>query len=210
MQLKARKNGIYARCVKRIVDLFFSLIALMVLSPVMIITAIIVRAKLGSPVLFKQERPGLNGRVFTMYKFRSMTSEKDASGNLLSDEIRLTGFGKKLRSTSLDELPELLNVIKGDMSLVGPRPLMISYLELYSDEQKRRHDVRPGITGLAQVNGRNALTWTRRFEYDVEYVNNISFLLDISIIAKTIGTIISRKGITSNTSVTMEDFNGEN
>ena len=161
---------IYEKCVKRILDFMLSLIALICLSPVMLITAILVRVKLGSPIIFKQLRPGKDEKIFPMYKFRTMTDEKDAEGNLLPDEIRLTKFGKLLRSTSLDELPELFNILKGDMSIIGPRPLLVEYLPRYNEEQKHRHDVRPGLTGLAQVSGRNAISWDEKLNIDVEYV----------------------------------------
>ena len=160
-------------------------------------------------MIFKQDRPGLNEKIFKLYKFRTMTDKRDAEGNLLPDELRLTGFGKKLRSTSLDELPELINIIKGDMSIVGPRPLLVRYLPRYNERQKRRHEVRPGFTGYAQVNGRNAITWEDRFEKDVYYVDNITFLGDWKIIFKTIGTVVRRDGISSETSATMEEFFGE-
>lgn len=166
---------------KRCFDFTLSLIAIILLSPVYIIVAILIKTKLGSPVIFTQERPGKDEKIFKMYKFRSMTSETDAEGNLLPDEVRLTSFGKKLRSTSLDELPELFNILKGDMSMIGPRPLLIRYLPLYNGFQKHRHDVRPGLTGLAQVSGRNAISWEEKFEKDVEYTKKYSFLLDIKI-----------------------------
>ena len=174
----------------------------------MLITAILVRKKLGSPVIFKQARPGLNGKVFTLYKFRTMTDAKDADGNLLPSTERLTRFGKKLRSTSLDELPELFNILKGDMSVVGPRPLLVRYLPLYNEHQARRHEVRPGFTGLAQVNGRNAISWEEKFDWDVKYVENITFLGDWKIVFKTVSTVLKREGISSNTSAVMEAFQG--
>ena len=163
---------------KRLLDFVLSLLAIIVLSPVLLITALLVRSKLGSPVIFKQERPGKNEKIFTLYKFRTMTDEKDEEGNLLPDEIRLTRFGKLLRSTSLDELPELFNILKGDMSIVGPRPLLVSYLPYYTEKEKHRHDVRPGLTGLAQVKGRNYIAWDERFKIDVEYVENLSFVFN--------------------------------
>lgn len=178
------------------------------LSPVLLILWVLVRLKLGSPVLFTQQRPGKNEKIFNLYKFRSMTDEKDESGNLLPDEVRLTSFGKKLRSTSLDELPELFNILKGDMSIVGPRPLLVRYLPRYNEFQRHRHDVRPGLTGLAQTHGRNALTWEKKFEYDVEYVNKLSFALDVSIFVATVGAVLKREGINSETSATMEEFMG--
>src|SRR5699024_284892 len=171
---------------------------------------ILVRTKLGSPIFFSQSRPGKNEKIFKMYKFRSMTDDKDENGNLFPDDKRLPAFGKKLRSTSLDELPELWNIFKGDMSIVGPRPLLVSYIPLYNDSQKRRHEVRPGLTGLAQVNGRNAITWQNRFKLDVEYVDNISFINDIKIIFSTDGKVIKSEGVSSEESVTMEPFKGNN
>lgn len=205
--MKHRK-GFYERFLKRPQDFLCALVGLIILSPVMLITAILVRIKLGSPVIFKQERPGLHGKVFILYKFRTMTDERDAEGNLLPSNQRLTRFGKKLRSTSLDELPELLNILKGDMSIVGPRPLLVRYLPLYNEHQARRHEVRPGFTGLAQVNGRNAISWEEKFDWDVEYVDHISFLGDWKIIFRTVGTVLKREGISSNTSAVMEAFQG--
>lgn len=203
-----RKRGFYEKYIKRLIDIVLSGCALVVLSPVLLLVALLVRIKLGSPVIFKQKRPGLNEGIFEMYKFRSMTDERDENGNLLPDEVRLTSFGKKLRSTSLDELPELINIFKGDMSIVGPRPLMVSYLPLYDENQRHRHDVKPGLTGLAQVSGRNLLSWQDRFEKDVEYVNNISLSLDLKIFFKTITSVLKKEGISSETSDTMEDFKG--
>lgn len=198
----------YEKYIKRILDFILSLCAAIVLSPVMLIVAILVRIKLGSPVLFIQERPGKNEKIFKMYKFRTMTDERDENGNLLSDEIRLTKFGKMLRSTSLDELPELFNMIRGDMSIVGPRPLLVKYLPLYSEEQRHRHDVRPGFTGYAQVNGRNSISWEEKFKLDVYYTRHISLKLDIEIILKTVKVVLFREGISSDTSATMEEFRG--
>ena len=200
--------GIYQRHIKRPQDFCCALLAIILLSPVMLATTILVRMKLGSPVIFKQERPGLNGKVFKLYKFRTMTDAKDSTGRLLSDEERLTTFGKKLRATSIDELPELINILKGDMSVVGPRPLLFQYLPLYNERQRRRHEVRPGVTGLAQVNGRNAISWEEKFEYDVAYVDNVTFLGDWRIVFRTIKTVLARDGISSDTSVTMEAFKG--
>lgn len=198
----------YKRFVKRCLDFLLSLAALIILSPVLLLVAILVRCKLGSPILFKQKRPGLNEKIFCMYKFRTMTDAKDADGNLLPDEVRLTKFGKLLRSTSLDELPELFNILKGDMAIVGPRPLLVQYLSRYNERQHHRHDVRPGFTGLAQVNGRNSISWQEKFEWDVRYVENVSFLMDLRIIAKTVKVVLKRDGISSETSATMEEFRG--
>ena len=202
------KKGFYERYIKRPQDFLCALAATIVLSPVMLVTAILIKKKLGSPVIFKQERPGLNGKVFELYKFRSMSDARDEEGNLLSDEERLGSFGKKLRATSLDELPELINILKGDMSVVGPRPLLVRYLPLYNAHQARRHEVRPGFTGYAQVNGRNAISWEEKFDYDVEYVDNVTFLGDWKIILQTVRTVICKDGISSETSVTMEEFRG--
>lgn len=201
-------NRLYRDYIKRFLDIVLSVGAIVVLSPVMAVTAVLVRIKLGSPVIFKQKRPGKDERIFEMYKFRSMTDARDENGELLPDEVRLTSFGKKLRASSLDELPELFNILKGDMSVVGPRPLLVQYLPLYNAQQKRRHEVRPGVTGYAQVHGRNAITWEARFEKDVYYVDHISFLEDWRIIFQTIGTVLKREGISSGTAVTMEDFTG--
>ncbi len=200
----------YKHFFKRLIDFILSLITLIILSPILLILAILVRIKLGSPVIFKQERPGLNEKIFTLYKFRTMTDAKDEQGNLLPDEIRLTKFGKLLRSTSLDELPELFNILKGDMSIVGPRPLLVRYLPLYNEHQKHRHDVRPGFTGYAQCNGRNAISWEEKFDLDVYYTKHVSPLLDIKIILKTVKVVLFREGISSETSVTMEEFRGNN
>lgn len=202
------KPGFYEKYVKRPQDFILSLLALTVLFPVILIVALIVRIKLGSPVVFKQERPGLNEKIFKLYKFRTMSDEKDENGELLPDELRLGKFGKVLRSTSLDELPSLINIIKGDISIVGPRPLLVRYLPRYNEHQARRHEVRPGFTGYAQTNGRNAITWEQKFDYDVEYVDNITFIGDWKIIFKTVLTVLKRDGITSETSATMEEFMG--
>lgn len=193
---------------KRTIDFLFALFALVTLLPVLIVVAVLVRVKLGSPILFSQQRPGLNGKIFRMYKFRSMTDERDELGNLLPNEKRLTPFGQKLRSTSLDELPGLLNVLKGDMSLVGPRPLLVEYLPLYNREQARRHEMRPGITGWAQVNGRNAISWEDKFKLDVWYVDNQSFWLDVKILLLTVKKVFVRDGINSSDNVTMPKFKG--
>ena len=202
------KKGIYEKYIKRPQDFLCALLAGIVLSPVMAVTAVLVRLKLGSPVLFTQERPGKDGKIFKLYKFRTMTDARDENGNLLSDEVRLTGFGKKLRSTSLDELPELFNILKGDMSVVGPRPLLVQYLSRYNEHQARRHEVRPGFTGLAQVNGRNAISWEEKFDWDVKYVDHITFLGDWKIIFKTVKTVLRRDGISAENNVTMEEFMG--
>lgn len=202
------KKGIYRSVLKRPMDFILSLMAILVLSPVLIIVGVLVRVKIGSPVLFKQKRPGLNEKIFTMYKFRTMTDKKDENGALLPDSIRLTKFGQMLRSTSLDELPELFNILNGDMSIVGPRPLLIQYLELYDEYQKRRHEVRPGLSGQAQVNGRNAISWEDKFNLDVEYVDDVSFTGDWKIIFLTIKKVFDKEGISSDTSVTMEPFRG--
>ncbi len=203
-----RKKGFYEKFIKRPQDLILSLAALVFLSPVLIIVAFLVRTKLGSPVLFTQDRPGLNEKIFTMYKFRTMTDEKDENGELLPDSVRLTKFGRMLRSTSLDELPGLLNIIKGDLSVIGPRPLLVEYLPLYNEHQKRRHEVRPGLSGLAQIGGRNAIDWENKFELDVKYVDDISFIGDWKIIFITLKKVFIRQGISSGTSVTMEPFRG--
>lgn len=205
---QGHKAGFYEKYIKRPQDFILALLALIVLSPLMGVLAILVGVWMGTPVIFRQERPGLYGKIFHIYKFRTMTEEKDLAGKLLPDYVRLTKFGKFLRSTSLDELPGLLNILKGDMSIVGPRPLLVKYLPLYNERQKRRHEVRPGITGYAQVNGRNAIPWEKKFELDVEYVENIRFIEDWKIIAKTVFAVLKREGISSDTSVTMEEFRG--
>lgn len=203
-----RKKGFYESYLKRPQDIVLSLVALIVLSPVITIVALLVRTKLGSPILFTQERPGLNEETFKMYKFRTMTDDKNEAGKHLPDEVRLTKFGKLLRATSLDELPELFNILKGDMSVIGPRPLLVQYLPLYNEFQKRRHEVRPGLSGLAQVNGRNAISWDDKFNLDVEYVDNVSFLEDWKIIFLTIKKVFVKEGISSDTAATMEAFTG--
>lgn len=205
---QVHKQGFYEKYIKRPQDFCCALAAVIVLSPVMAVTALLVRVKLGSPVIFRQERPGLNGKIFTLYKFRTMTDEKDSEGNLLPDEERLTSFGKMLRSTSLDELPELFNILNGDMSVVGPRPLLVKYLPLYNEHQTRRHEVRPGFTGYAQVHGRNAISWEEKFDLDVEYVDHVSLLGDWKIIFQTVRTVLRREGISSDTAATMEEFKG--
>ncbi|MBO1003223.1 sugar transferase [Pseudogracilibacillus auburnensis] len=198
----------YRKIIKRPMDFILSLLALIALSPVFIVVAILVRTKLGSPVLFKQERPGLNEKIFTMYKFRTMTDERDEDGELLPNEMRHTKFGKFLRSTSLDELPELINIIRGDMSIIGPRPLLVEYLSLYNSEQKRRHEVRPGLSGLAQVKGRNEIPWEDKFKFDIEYLENISFLYDCKLILQTFFKVFRREGVNKSETVTMERFKG--
>jgi len=199
----------YRKYFKRVFDIFCALAAIIVFFWLCIIVAVLVRVKLGSPVLFKQERPGKNEKIFTLYKFRTMTDEKDSNGELLSDEIRLTKFGRFLRKTSLDELPEAFNILKGDMSVVGPRPLFVKYLPLYNDEQKRRHEIKPGLTGLAQVNGRNAISWEEKFDLDVAYVDNITFIGDIKIILKTVWkAFVKTEGINSLNCDTVEEFLG--
>lgn len=185
----------YKKYIKRLLDILISLFALIILSPVMLVVAILVRIKLGSPVIFKQERPGKDEKIFKLYKFRSMSDKKDENGKLLPDEERLTKFGKILRATSLDELPELVNILKGEMSLVGPRPLAVCYLPYYNEKEKKRHSVRPGLTGLAQINGRNALNWEERFAYDIEYVENITFINDLKILFKTVYKVFKRDGV---------------
>lgn len=206
--MKHKPYGPYEKFIKRPQDFLCAFLATIVLSPVMLVTAILVAVKLGRPVLFKQERPGRNAKIFKIYKFRTMTDQRDAEGKLLPDEVRLTSFGKKLRATSLDELPELFNMLKGDMSVVGPRPLMPKYLPRYNERQARRHEVRPGFTGLAQVHGRNSISWEEKFDWDVKYVDHITFLGDWKIIFETVKTVLRREGITSDTSVTMEEFMG--
>lgn len=208
MKETLHKKGFYEKYVKRPQDFFCALLALIVLSPIMLVTALLVRIKLGTPVLFRQKRPGLNGRIFMLYKFRTMNDKRDEEGNLLPDEVRLTDFGKKLRRTSLDELPELFNILKGDMAVVGPRPLLVQYLPLYNEHQARRHEVRPGFTGYAQVHGRNSITWEDKFDKDVYYVNHVTFSGDWKIIFQTVETVLKREGISSDTAATMELFTG--
>lgn len=194
--------------IKRFFDIVSSLIAIIILSPVLVITSILVRTKLGSPVLFKQERPGKDEKIFTLMKFRTMTDERDENGELLPDEVRLTKFGKFLRSTSIDELPELFNILKGDMSVIGPRPLLVEYIPRYNEHQHRRHEVRPGLSGWAQVNGRNTVSWEDKFDMDVHYVDNYSFAMDVKILFMTVLNVIKKEGISSETSATMEVFMG--
>lgn len=202
------KSKIYEKYIKRILGFCCSVGFVTIFFWFYLLLALLVRIKLGSPVLFKQQRPGKDGKIFNLYKFRTMTNEKDENGNLLPDDVRLTKFGKLLRSTSLDELPELLNIIKGDMAFVGPRPLLVQYLPLYSEKQKHRHDVRPGLTGYAQIHGRNAISWEEKFDYDVEYVHNVTFWGDVKIIFLTVASVFKREGISSETSATMEAFKG--
>ncbi|MTP79579.1 sugar transferase [Turicibacter sanguinis] len=196
--------------IKRIIEFIIVLIGLIVASPILLVVAILVKTKLGSPIIFRQQRVGLNGEIFEMVKFRTMKDAYDEHGNPLPDEVRLTKFGQILRKTSLDELPELWNVLKGDMSLVGPRPLLVEYLPLYSDEQMKRHNVRPGITGYAQVNGRNNISWARKFELDVYYVENFSLWLDVKILFQTVAKVLGQADINQEGNVTMEKFNGMN
>lgn len=203
-----KKQTFYQKYGKRFLDIIMSLSAIIILSPLLLVLFILVRVKLGSPAIFTQERPGKDEKIFKMYKFRSMTDERDVNGNLLPDDKRLTSFGRKLRSTSLDELPELFNILKGDMSIVGPRPLLVDYLTLYNEEQKQRHNVRPGLTGYAQVNGRNLIDWDERFKKDIYYVRNVSIITDIRVIYDTFKVVLKKDGISSGTSSTMEKFKG--
>lgn len=204
-----RKIGVYERVFKRLFDILLSGLALVILSPLLLVLAILVRIKLGSPVLFRQKRPGKDEKIFTLYKFRSMSDARDENGKLLSDEERLGKFGKLLRSTSLDELPELWNIFKGDMSIVGPRPLLVEYLPYYTEQEHHRHDVRPGLTGLAQINGRNALNWESRFAYDLEYLQYLTLSFDIKIILQTIGRVLSRSDVISGEAQTVENLDDE-
>lgn len=209
VQTKHTPYGLYERFFKRALDIFCSLMALLVFWWLYVIVAILVRVKLGSPVLFTQDRPGKDEKIFKLYKFRTMTDARDENGNLLPDDVRLTKFGKLLRSTSLDELPEVFNILKGDMSIIGPRPLLVKYLPLYNEEQKRRHEVRPGLSGYAQVNGRNNVSWEEKFRMDVEYVDHVTFMGDVKIILGTVlKAFVKREGINSETAATMEEFKG--
>lgn len=201
-------GGCYEKRIKRILDAGISAVGLVILLPVMLVTAALVRKNLGSPVIFRQPRPGKDGRVFQLYKFRTMKDARGENGELLPDEQRLTAFGRALRATSLDELPELWNILKGDMSLVGPRPLLVKYLPLYNEEQSRRHEVRPGLTGWAQVNGRNTLSWEEKFAHDVWYVDHVNMVLDAKILLMTVGKILRKEGISSESAATMEEFRG--
>ena len=199
--------GIYEKCFKRLLDLLISLLALILLSPILGITALMVRVKLGSPIIFKQERPGKNGEIFSIYKFRSMTDKRDENGELLPDNVRLTRFGKTIRALSLDELPELFNIIKGDMAIIGPRPLLVRYLPFYTEKEMHRHDVRPGLTGMAQVHGRNYSSWEERFSYDLAYVNKITFMVDLKILFETIKAVFHREGVADRSQI-QDDGNG--
>lgn len=198
----------YKNLIKPILDFILAFLLIIIFSPIILIVALLIKLKLGSPILFTQERPGLNGKIFRIYKFRTMSDERDSKGDLLSDELRLKGFGKFIRKSSLDELPQLFNVLKGEMSFVGPRPLLVEYLKLYNQEQTKRHNVKPGITGWAQVNGRNAISWEEKFKLDVYYVEHISFMLDCKILYMTFFKVLKRKDINSNTNITMEKFTG--
>ena len=198
----------YKNLIKPILDFILAFLLIIIFSPIILIVALLIKLKLGSPILFTQKRPGLNGKIFRIYKFRTMSDERDSKGDLLSDELRLKGFGKLIRKSSLDELPQLFNVLKGEMSFVGPRPLLVEYLKLYNQEQAKRHNVKPGITGWAQVNGRNAISWEEKFKLDVYYVEHISFMLDCKILYMTFFKVLKRKDINSNTNITMEKFTG--
>lgn len=202
------RTGLYQKYLKRVFDIVFSIIALVILLPLFVVVAFLIRIKLGSPIIFKQKRPGLNAKCFTLYKFRTMTDEKDCNDKLLPDEDRLTKFGQFIRSTSIDELPELWNILKGEMSFVGPRPLLEQYLDLYTPNQMRRHDVLPGLTGLAQVNGRNSITWEDKFSLDIEYVDSHSIWMDLRVLVMTLYKVIKREDISSQTASTMEVFQG--
>lgn len=200
--------SVYVNLIKPLLDRLGALILLILFSPLIFLTALIISWRMGSPVYFTQKRPGIHGEIFTIYKFRTMTNEKDAEGNLLPDSERLHGIGKLIRTLSLDELPQLLNVLKGEMSFIGPRPLLVEYLPLYTPEQSKRHNVKPGITGWAQINGRNAISWEEKFRYDVEYVDNISFLFDLKIFFLTLKKILVKEGISQEGEATMEKFHG--
>lgn len=208
LQKKFKETEVYAKFFKRLIDFILSACAILILGIPLLIVALLIKFKLGSPVLFKQRRPGKDGKIFEIYKFRTMTDARDTNGNLLPDNERLTDFGKLLRSTSIDELPEILNIFKGDMAIIGPRPLLEEYLPLYNEEQAHRHDVRPGLTGWAQINGRNTISWEDKFKYDVEYVRNISFMFDLKIFFLTIKKVFVREGINASAEVTMDKFRG--
>ncbi len=199
----------YKKYIKRILDIVLSLLVIILFSWLYLILAVLVRVKLGSPIIFKQQRPGKDEKIFGMYKFRSMTDEKDENGNLLPDEVRLTSFGKKLRATSLDELPEFFNILKGDMSFIGPRPLLVKYLPYYNDRERLRHSVRPGLTGYAQAHGRNAISWEKKFEYDVYYVEHLTFWMDIKVIIDTVKTVLSHDGVVLNALPDFDDYRKE-
>lgn len=208
MRQSIHQKGIYETAIKRPLDTVLAAIGIVILSPVLAVIALLVRGKLGTPVLFAQDRPGRNAKIFKLYKFRTMTDARDEQGELLPDEDRMTAFGRKLRSTSLDELPELFSILKGDMAIIGPRPLLVKYLPRYNEHQARRHEARPGITGLAQVKGRNALSWEEKFNWDVRYVDHVTFMGDLKIFLATIKTVFKREGISPDTSETMEEFMG--
>lgn len=199
----------YKKYIKRILDIVLSLLVIVLFSWLYLILAVLVRVKLGSPIIFKQQRPGKDEKVFGMYKFRSMTDEKDENGNLLPDEVRLTSFGKKLRATSLDELPEFFNILKGDMSFIGPRPLLVKYLPYYNERERLRHSVRPGLTGYAQAHGRNAISWEKKFEYDVYYVEHLTFCMDVKVIIDTVKTVLSHDGVVLNALPDFDDYRKE-
>ena len=200
------KNNIYSKYVKRILDIVLSLLIIILFSWLYLILAVLVRINLGSPVIFQQKRPGKDEKIFGMYKFRSMTDERDENGELLPDEVRLTSFGKKLRATSLDELPEFFNILKGDMSFIGPRPLLVKYLPYYNERERLRHSIRPGLTGYAQAHGRNALSWEKKFEYDIYYVEHLSFLMDVRVVFDTIKTVLSHEGVALNALPDFDDY----
>ena len=200
----------YSKLIKPIIDKIGAIVLLLLLSPILLITASLIYIKMGRPIFFRQNRPGVNEKIFSIFKFRTMTNDRDAKGELLCDEARLKGFGQRVRDLSIDELPQLLNVLKGDMSFIGPRPLLVEYLPIYNNEQKKRHSVKPGITGWAQVNGRNAISWKKKFELDSYYADNISLLLDIKIAYMTILKVVKKEGVSSDTHVTVEKFNGNN
>ena len=199
----------YKKYIKRILDIILSLIAIIITLPIFLIVGILILIFIGQPAIFRQKRPGKNEKIFTMYKFRTMTNKKDENGNLLPDELRLTKLGKVLRKTSLDEIPEFINILKGDMSFVGPRPLLVNYLPYYTEEEHHRHDVRPGLTGLAQISGRNLLNWDEKFRKDLEYVKNVTFIKDFKIVLKTFYTVIKREGINNQNSATMISLDSE-
>lgn len=203
------EGNMYKKYIKRILDIVLSLLVIILFSWLYLILAVLVRIKLGSPIIFKQQRPGKDEKVFGMYKFRSMTDEKDENGNLLPDEVRLTSFGKKLRATSLDELPEFFNILKGDMSFIGPRPLLVKYLPYYNERERLRHSVRPGLTGYAQAHGRNAISWEKKFEYDVYYVEHLTFWMDIKVIIDTVKTVLSHDGVVLNALPDFDDYRRE-